>query len=85
MKNKQFSLIDLLDGYVVADLPDMVVTGITSDSRQVKPGYVFFALLTDSFDGRLYCQQAIEAGACAVIYEIKMDIVLRIARSWYFL
>ncbi|MEM9101139.1 MAG: UDP-N-acetylmuramoyl-L-alanyl-D-glutamate--2,6-diaminopimelate ligase [Pseudomonadota bacterium] len=46
-----------------------LVLGLTDDSRQVKPGYVFFAVCGEVFDGRQFIQQALDAGAVAVISE----------------
>ena len=48
---------------------DVEVTGLTADSRQVKPGYVFAAMQGVVTDGRKYIPGAIEAGAVAVMGE----------------
>ncbi len=45
------------------------VLGITADSRQVKPGYVFVAVPGTVVDGHAYIGAAIEAGAIAVVCE----------------
>jgi UDP-N-acetylmuramoyl-L-alanyl-D-glutamate--2,6-diaminopimelate ligase len=42
---------------------------LVSDSRKVKAGDVFFAYPGDAADGRAYIAQALENGACAVLYE----------------
>ncbi len=44
-------------------------TGATADSRKVRPGNLFLAYPGLVTDGRRYIPQAIEAGACAVIYD----------------
>ncbi len=46
---------------------DPDITGITSDSRQVKPGFVFAALQGSLDDGSKFIPQAEEAGAVAVV------------------
>ena len=51
------------------DLGDLPVAGITADSRQIKPGYVFAALQGVVADGRTYIPQALAAGAVAVVGE----------------
>lgn len=43
------------------------VTGLTSDSRNVKPGMVFAAIPGTQFDGRDYIPQAIKNGASAIL------------------
>ena len=48
-------------------LPPVEITGITADSRQVKPGYLFAALPGTKIDGRQFIPAAIEAGAAAVL------------------
>jgi len=62
----------LLEGTSVS-VPDSfapaLVTGIANDSRNVQPGTVFIAVKGYSSDGHLFIQQALDAGAVAVITE----------------
>ncbi len=53
---------------------DPVITGITSHSKKVKPGYLFFAISGVQADGHQYIQEAFENGAAAVIGEYDEDI-----------
>lgn len=46
---------------------DLEVTGISSDSRQVKPGVVFFALAGTKADGAVYAADAAARGAAAIV------------------
>ncbi len=46
---------------------DAAISGLTADSRQVKPGFLFAALPGSKVDGAQFIPQAIEAGAKAVI------------------
>src|SRR5579863_5075059 len=58
----------LLDGAEVLSRsgnPD--VTGVEYDSRRVKPGCLFVAMRGETSDGNLFIDQAIQAGAVAVI------------------
>lgn len=48
---------------------DKEVSGITMDSRQVKPGFVFVAVKGTSVDGHEYIDQSIEKGASAILCE----------------
>src|SRR5688500_986773 len=45
------------------------VTGVTSDSRQVRPGSLFVALPGERFDGHDFIPQAVAAGAAGVLVE----------------
>ena len=46
---------------------DTEVTGISSDSRQVKPGVVFFALAGTKADGAAYAADAAARGVAAIV------------------
>jgi UDP-N-acetylmuramoyl-L-alanyl-D-glutamate--2,6-diaminopimelate ligase len=49
------------------------VAGITYDSRQVKPGYVFVAMQGGSHDGHSYIPAVVESGACGIVAEREVD------------
>jgi UDP-N-acetylmuramoyl-L-alanyl-D-glutamate--2,6-diaminopimelate ligase len=46
---------------------DLLITGLTADSRAVRPGYLFAALPGSSVDGASFVPQALAAGAAAVL------------------
>lgn len=48
-------------------LSGMAVTGLSSDSRQVKPGDLFFALAGSKADGATYAADAAGRGAVAIV------------------
>lgn len=50
-----------------ATLGDFDFTGVTTDSRAVKPGELFVALKGGNFDGHDYCAKAVELGAAGVV------------------
>ena len=50
-----------------AILPQVTMTGVTTDTRTVQSGDLFFALEGETFDGHQFAQQAIEKGAIAAI------------------
>lgn len=52
---------------------DCDISGITHDSRTVRPGDLFLAFPGHQVDGRRYMQQAIDNGACAILYEAEHD------------
>jgi UDP-N-acetylmuramoyl-L-alanyl-D-glutamate--2,6-diaminopimelate ligase len=49
--------------------PDSEITGVTADSRKVKPGFLFAALPGSKVDGAAFAVRAVEQGAAAVIAE----------------
>jgi UDP-N-acetylmuramoyl-L-alanyl-D-glutamate--2,6-diaminopimelate ligase len=52
---------------------DPLITGVTSDSRAVKPGYLFAALPGSKADGRTFIPGSIGAGAAAVLAPADVD------------
>lgn len=48
-------------------VPEIAITGIALDSRQVEPGNIFIALQGGSVDGHRFIPQAITQGAVAVV------------------
>jgi UDP-N-acetylmuramoyl-L-alanyl-D-glutamate--2,6-diaminopimelate ligase len=57
----------LLDG--VADAPPVPVSGISTDSRRLKPGDVFLACRGAGRHGLEFADQAIEAGVAAIVWD----------------
>lgn len=51
------------------NLGDLEITGITCDSRQVKPGYAFVCIVGAVSDGHNYAEAAVKSGACVIIAE----------------
>jgi len=65
-------LIDLIEGDTEkvregAAAVHRDITGITSDSRRVEPGFLFAALPGSRADGRAYIAEAVRRGAAAVL------------------
>ena len=58
-----------LQGLLRASGVSTPVTGVTYDSRAVRPGSVFVALKGQRADGAEYARQAIERGAIAIVAE----------------
>ncbi len=53
--------------------PDWNATGVSIDSRTVKPGDLFIALTGPNFDGHAYAAKALAAGASAVLVSHRPD------------
>ncbi|WP_354189209.1 UDP-N-acetylmuramoyl-L-alanyl-D-glutamate--2,6-diaminopimelate ligase [Bartonella silvatica] len=49
------------------DLASMEITGISADSRQILPGYVFVAVQGNKSNGKHYINDAIKRGARAIV------------------
>ncbi|CAN5412718.1 UDP-N-acetylmuramoyl-L-alanyl-D-glutamate--2,6-diaminopimelate ligase [soil metagenome] len=58
-----------INGWLLQALAGTPAAQLTSDSRSVMPGDVFFAYAGDAGDGRKYIADAIERGAQAVIFD----------------
>jgi UDP-N-acetylmuramoyl-L-alanyl-D-glutamate--2,6-diaminopimelate ligase len=65
-------LIELMDGGTTqlgrGPAPkDVEITGLTADSRQARPGYLFAALPGAKADGSTYISDALARGVAAVL------------------
>ena len=60
-------LAEMLGGELTGD--DVCVSGISIDSRNIRSGDLFIAIRGPKFDGHAYLQQAVEAGAAAVLVQ----------------
>jgi UDP-N-acetylmuramoyl-L-alanyl-D-glutamate--2,6-diaminopimelate ligase len=69
------NFVDLLQGAeVLAQSGNPQVSGVEYDSRRVKPGDVFIAMRGESSDGNRFIEQAIKAGAVAVVTDSEKKI-----------
>src|SRR5215208_7958439 len=69
LKSLQHIFAELPLLFCMVNIPDIPITGISIDSRAVKPGHLFVALKGGSVDGHEYIPKAIENGAVAVVGE----------------
>jgi UDP-N-acetylmuramoyl-L-alanyl-D-glutamate--2,6-diaminopimelate ligase len=64
-------LIDLMDGALATLIPppagDTEIRGLTADSRDVRPGFLFAALAGSRADGRRFVDDAVARGAVAIL------------------
>ncbi len=63
-------LIDNLTDAEHGGLPEVDITALTADSRQVIPGALFIAVRGEKYDGHDYIADAVKQGAVAVVGEI---------------
>ena len=66
MMNWQLSDIQRAVGGVLCG-PDQAIAGVSTDTRTVEPGQLFVALHGERFDGHDFLEQAIAAGAGALV------------------
>jgi len=78
-------LIDSLTDAEHGGLPEMDITALTADSRQVIPGALFVAVRGENYDGHDFIAGAVKQGAIAVVGEINPEQIelsfLRVADS----
>ena len=58
-----------LSKIITSTLNDREISGITCDSRKVKPGWLFACINGPERDGHDYAKSAVENGAAAVLCE----------------
>jgi len=54
-------------GRLASGAAETALSGVSTDSRTIAPGDVFFALVGERFDGHQFLRQATEGGAMAVV------------------
>ena len=63
-----YSIKKLLDGFVDCSLlPEILVSGLSADSRRIKPGYLFFVQTISGKSNTEFINDAVRNGAVAVI------------------
>ncbi len=60
----------------LADAPDIKITGISSNSKTLSPGNAFLALIGDQGHGLDYVDEALNAGAQAIVWDSSVDIIV---------
>jgi UDP-N-acetylmuramoyl-L-alanyl-D-glutamate--2,6-diaminopimelate ligase len=63
------SLLSKVETLSVRGRTDLDITGLCYDSRQAKPGMIFFAVKGETVDGAQFIPQAIERGVSAIVAE----------------
>ncbi len=62
------SLRALLEGWV-EQAPDVAISGVVMDSRQVEPGFAFVAVRGGSGHGMQHAEDAVRRGAVAIVHD----------------
>ncbi len=61
--------LEYVDRKNIESLSGSIVEGVSTDSRTVRPGELFFALRGEKFDGHRFVREALEKGAVAAVVE----------------
>lgn len=73
--SRSMNLNELMAGFAVGVLPSGIkVSGMASDSRLVKPGYLFFACRGTAQDGVGFIEDAEQRGAVAVVVDVAVEV-----------
>jgi len=68
-------VLEATGGRLVKGDAEGSITGVSTDSRTIKPGELFVALIGDRFDGHDFIHQAAQKGARAAIVQRELDKV----------
>jgi len=60
-------LADVVKGRIVAGRPDALIEAISTDTRRLPQGAMFWALKGERFDGAAFVADALAAGACGAV------------------
>ena len=73
MKRTMVSLRQTLSDADFVDADDVMISRVRCDSRLVKPGDAFAAIVGTAFDGHHFVDDAVSRGASAVILQHRID------------
>jgi len=85
------NVLKATNGKLLLGSPESRITGISTDSRSIKKGRLFFALEGENYDGHKFVDQAISNGAagvvisrnkeavCSLLYGLKKCIIVEVA------
>lgn len=66
-------IADAIGAKTKTEIPDIEITNICTDSRDVKPGSIFVALCGEKFDGHAFVKTAMENGALWAVVQKEGD------------
>jgi len=67
-------IIQNIECEIISGSTDILISGISFDSRKTKKGHLFVAVSGENTNGHLYVNKAIENGAIAIIIEDRIKI-----------
>ena len=69
----EYRPFSFLSGEFSSSFSNVEISGLAFDSRFVSPGNLFFALDGTHTSGNFFISQAIDSGACCVVFQDKID------------
>lgn len=66
-------LANAIAGRLIGNSDNVVITGISTDSRTISPGDLFIPIIGENFDGHDYIKAAFDNGAAASLTQRKTD------------
>jgi UDP-N-acetylmuramoyl-tripeptide--D-alanyl-D-alanine ligase len=64
-------LIQVIDGEFIIGDPNLLVGGISIDSRTIRKGEAYFAIKGERYDGHDFIKEAVDKGASVIVYSNK--------------
>ncbi len=58
-----------INGNCISGVPESLLTGLSTDSRKIRPGELFWALKGEQYDGHDFALKAIEKGAAGIVVQ----------------
>ena len=74
MTLKLAELAQVLDARLIGD--DGEITAVSTDTRTLGAGALFVALRGERFDAHDFCEQAVQAGASALLVERELPLAI---------
>ncbi|MGI9897224.1 UDP-N-acetylmuramoyl-tripeptide--D-alanyl-D-alanine ligase [Vibrio natriegens] len=65
-------LAEITHGELVGE--DITIAAVSTDTRTIESGSLFVALVGERFDAHDFCQQAVDAGAGALLVQKRLDV-----------
>jgi len=62
-------IIQPIGGELVSGNSKSVITGVSTDSREIESGRLFLALKGERYDGHDFTEKAVEKGASGIVIE----------------
>ncbi|MFW5981280.1 MAG: UDP-N-acetylmuramoyl-tripeptide--D-alanyl-D-alanine ligase, partial [bacterium] len=75
MKNLSIDFIkNAVSGVLIQGNENQLIEGVSIDSRTIKNGEMFFAIIGENFDGHKFVEGAIRQGAVAIVVDREIEI-----------